>query len=45
MMEAARTSETSIDIQYSPHDFVTMHGLDDRAIGVRSPAGAEDFFL
>jgi hypothetical protein len=24
---------------------VSDYGLDDRAIGVRSPAGAEDFFI
>jgi hypothetical protein len=29
----------------SSGSIVSDYGLDDRAIGVRSPAGAEDFFL
>jgi hypothetical protein len=62
MMEAVRTSETSVDNhfarQYNPEDsseqqkhesrvssvsIVSDYGLDNRAIGVRSPAGAKDF--
>jgi hypothetical protein len=67
MMEAARISETSVDIQlrtrqYIPEDselqtymcisepgssvsIVSGYGLDDRAIDVRTPAGAKRFFL
>jgi hypothetical protein len=74
MMEAARTSETSGDIdlrtrQYIPEDsklhvclclsvscyseckpgssvsIVSGYGLDDRAIEVRYPAEAKEFFL
>jgi hypothetical protein len=29
----------------SSGSIVSDYGLDDRAIGVRSPAGAKDFFL
>jgi hypothetical protein len=42
-MNSARTSNrTSRDSSVS---IVSDYGLDDRAIGVRSPAGAKDFFL
>jgi hypothetical protein len=53
-MEEARTSDTSIDNyftrQYIPEgsrvssgSIVSVYGLDDRAIEVRSPVGAKDF--
>jgi hypothetical protein len=54
MMEAERNSVTSVvnyfTWQYIPEgsrgisvSTVSDYGLDDRAIGVRSPEGAEDF--
>jgi hypothetical protein len=48
MMEAVRTSETSVYFYETRSwgisvNIVSGYGLDDRAIEVRSPAGAKDF--
>jgi hypothetical protein len=41
-----RKSFVHLHVLYSPRtgSIVSDYGLDDRAIGLRSPAGAKDFF-